>query len=48
MKRTYHPTIPPKVEHEHTAMDQSFREPVVALCDWALVNVPNIDEARKE
>ena len=33
--RTYHPTIPPKVECNLTEMGQSFRKPVNALSCWA-------------
>ena len=46
VNRTYHPTIPPKVEYNHTAMGQSFREPVSALGYWALENLATIDAAR--
>ena len=45
--RTYHPTIPPKVEYNLTEMGQSFREPVGALGYWALDNLSKIDAARE-
>lgn len=45
--RTYHPTIPPKVEYNLTEMGQSFREPISALGHWALGNLKNIDAARE-
>ncbi|MFN3663510.1 winged helix-turn-helix transcriptional regulator [Yoonia sp.] len=44
--RTYHPTIPPKVEYTLTDMGRSFREPVSALGHWALENLGRIDTAR--
>jgi DNA-binding HxlR family transcriptional regulator len=47
VKRTYHPTIPPKVEYTLTPMGESFREPVRALGYWALENLANIDAARE-
>ena len=47
VNRTYHPTIPPKVEYNLTAMGQSFREPVNALGNWALDNLTAIDIARE-
>jgi len=47
VSRTYHPTIPPKVEYALTPMGESFREPVRALGTWALENLDTIDEARK-
>ena len=47
VNRTYHPTIPPKVEYNLTEMGQSFREPVGALGYWALYNLSKIDAARE-
>ncbi len=47
VNRTYHPTIPPKVEYNLTPMGQSFREPVNALGHWALGNLAKIDAARE-
>ena len=46
VKRTHHPTIPPKVEYNLTPMGVSFQEPVRALGYWALENLSLIDEAR--
>ena len=46
VNRTYHPTIPPKVEYKLTAMGQSFHEPVSVLGHWALDNLSKIDGAR--
>lgn len=46
--RTYHPTIPPKVEYSLTPMGESFREPVRALGAWALDNLATIDAAREK
>ena len=46
VNRTYHPTIPPKVEYNLTEMGQSFREPVKTLGDWALKILATIDAAR--
>ncbi len=48
VNRTYHPTIPPKVEYSLTELGQSFKEPVYALGKWALTHLPVIDEARAE
>ena len=47
VRRTYHPTIPPKVEYDLTEMGQSFRAPVSALGQWALDNLTKIDAARQ-
>ncbi|MGB3243174.1 MAG: helix-turn-helix domain-containing protein [Sulfitobacter sp.] len=48
VNRTYHPTIPPKVEYTLTQMGESFREPVLALGHWALENLATIDAARTD
>lgn len=47
VNRTYHPTIPPKVEYNLTQLGEAFREPVNALGHWALDNLSTIDAARK-
>ena len=47
VNRTYHPTIPPKVEYNLTEMGQSFREPVSGLGYWAIDNLDKIDRARQ-
>jgi DNA-binding HxlR family transcriptional regulator len=46
VKRTYHATIPPKVEYNLTPMGESFRAPVKALGAWALDNLGPINTAR--
>ena len=48
VNRTYHPTIPPKMEYNLTPMGQSFREPVRELGAWALDNLATIDAAREK
>ena len=48
VSRTYHPTIPPKVEYALTPMGQSFCGPVNALGQWALDHLSSIDAARAE
>ncbi|THH37485.1 transcriptional regulator [Aliishimia ponticola] len=46
VRRTYYPTIPPKVEYALTPLGKSFCAPVRAMGEWALKNLPNIDAAR--
>ena len=48
VNRTYHPTIPPKVEYNLTPLGEAFREPVRALGFWALENLATIDAAREK
>ncbi|MFD1910607.1 winged helix-turn-helix transcriptional regulator [Halodurantibacterium flavum] len=45
--RTYHPSIPPKVEYTLTETGRSFHEPVNALGLWALENLDKIETARR-
>ena len=33
--RTLHPTVPPKVEYQLSALGRSLLPPVLALADWA-------------
>ncbi len=47
VNRTYYATIPPKVEYRLSDMGESFREPVMALGQWALDNLTAIDAARE-
>jgi DNA-binding HxlR family transcriptional regulator len=45
--RTVHPTVPPRVDYELTALGQTLRKPLVAVAEWARANRTAIDEARK-
>lgn len=47
VNRTYHPTIPPKVEYNLTELGNSFRESVSVLGYWALEHLAEIDKARE-
>ena len=47
VNRTYHPTIPPKVEYNLTELGKSFRESVSVLGYWALEHLAEIDKARE-
>jgi DNA-binding HxlR family transcriptional regulator len=47
VNRTYHPTIPPKVEYNLTELGKSFRESVSVLGYWALEHLAVIDKARE-
>ncbi|MBM7170487.1 helix-turn-helix transcriptional regulator [Streptomyces sp. G44] len=46
VQRTVHPTIPPQVEYELTAMGHSFTHLVKALADWSIDHRPAIAAAR--
>jgi DNA-binding HxlR family transcriptional regulator len=45
--RTVYPTVPPRVDYELTALGHSLRQPVMALGQWALAHVDQIDAARE-
>lgn len=44
--RTVHPTVPPQVEYELTTLGHSLSEPVLALGDWAMRHLPQIERHR--
>jgi DNA-binding HxlR family transcriptional regulator len=46
VSRTVHPTVPPQVEYELTALGHSLSEPVMALGSWALQHLPLIERHR--
>ena len=45
--RTIHPTVPPRVDYELTELGHSLLQPVMALGQWALAHVDQIDAARE-
>jgi DNA-binding HxlR family transcriptional regulator len=47
VRRTVHPTVPPKVEYELTKLGRSLRVPLNALHEWTLEHRPAMLEARK-
>jgi DNA-binding HxlR family transcriptional regulator len=46
--RKVFPTIPPKVEYRLSKLGCSLCEPVMALGQWALAHVAEIDAAREK
>jgi DNA-binding HxlR family transcriptional regulator len=45
--RTAHPTVPPRVDYELTALGHTLRTPLVAVAQWARANRVAIHEARR-
>ncbi len=45
--RTIYPTVPPRVDYALTALGHSLCRPVMALGQWALAHVAEIDAARE-
>jgi len=46
VKRTYHPTVPPRVDYELTELGRSLSEPIATLGAWAKVHEDEIRSAR--
>jgi DNA-binding HxlR family transcriptional regulator len=46
VSRKVTPTIPPRVDYELTALGRSLQSPVIALGQWAMENLPDIQAAR--
>ena len=46
VSRTVHPTVPPQVEYELTALGHSLSEPVLQLGAWAQRHLPQIESQR--
>lgn len=47
VRRTVHPTVPPRVDYELTPLGQSLVAPIDALGAWALAHQEEIDAARR-
>lgn len=47
VERTFHPTIPPKVEYELTDLGRELLVPLRALGTWAIANHDRVVEARR-
>jgi len=45
--REVFPTIPPRVEYTLTPLGRSLQQPVIALGQWVVANLPEIDTARR-
>lgn len=45
--RTMHPTIPPRVDYDLTALGRSLAEPIAALREWTETHINEIEQARR-
>ncbi len=48
VRRTVHPTVPPQVEYELTALGRTLREPLHALKQWSIDHMEEVLVARSE
>lgn len=46
VKRTIFPEVPPRTEYELTALGRTLKEPLSALCRWAVEHLPAVEKAR--
>jgi DNA-binding HxlR family transcriptional regulator len=46
VKRTIYPEVPPRVEYEITALGKSLVPHIHTLSDWAVQNLPAIQQSR--
>ncbi len=44
VSRTVHAEVPPRVDYEATALGQSLRPVLLALCDWGRMHAAELDD----
>ncbi len=47
VRRVIYPEVPPRTEYSLTELGTTLREPLGALCKWAVVHLPDVEKARK-
>ncbi len=47
VSRTQHATVPPRVEYALTELGHSLCRPVIALADWAVDHIDEVEDARQ-
>ncbi|MFD0141301.1 MULTISPECIES: winged helix-turn-helix transcriptional regulator [unclassified Streptomyces] len=47
VRRTVHPTVPPRVEYTLTQPGRALRRTIDGLCDWTHANLGHIEESRR-
>ena len=45
--RVIYPEVPPRTEYSLTELGLTLREPLGALCQWAVQHLPDVEKARK-
>ena len=46
VKRTVYPVVPPRTEYELTPLGRTLKEPLTALCSWAVQHMGEVEEHR--
>ena len=47
VRRVVYPEVPPRTEYSLTELGATLKEPLGALCQWAVVHLPDVEKARK-
>lgn len=47
VRRVVYPEVPPRTEYSLTDLGQTLREPLGALCQWAVAHYPEVEKARR-
>ena len=47
VKRTVYPEVPPRTEYTLTALGATLREPLGALCQWAVNHIAEVEKSRQ-
>ncbi|WP_306599115.1 helix-turn-helix domain-containing protein [Geothrix sp. 21YS21S-2] len=47
VRRVVYPEVPPRTEYSLTELGATLKEPLGALCQWAMVHLPDVEKARK-
>lgn len=47
VRRVVYPEVPPRTEYSLTELGATLREPLGALCKWAVEHLPDVEKARK-
>ncbi len=46
VKRTVFPVVPPRTEYELTPLGRTLKEPLTALCAWAVQHMGEVEQER--
>jgi DNA-binding HxlR family transcriptional regulator len=47
VQRTVFDVVPPAVEYRLTPLGQTLEKPLVAICQWAMEHLPELQAARR-
>ena len=47
VRRTIYPEVPPRTEYTLTALGATLKEPLGALCQWAVIHIGEVEKSRQ-